>query len=399
MVKFYRKKLSNGITILFEKRNLPIISIALGTRFGSGYEKESEKGIAHFVEHMLFKGTLKRTSSQIIQEIDEKGGEYNAFTAKSLTAAWIRIPSRHLEFSVELLSDIFNNSVFNQEELEKERGAILEEINMYHDTPMRHVFEELNKLMFEKPFGLPALGTKDTLLPIKKEDLLKKYKENYFTENFILTVVGDADFKEIVKLAEKYFEKTSKKANPPPIIPRKKTGNFEHSRPALDQAHLAFGFHFPSLAEKERYASEVFSAIFAEGSASKIYQEVREKRGLAYAVVGAIDQETNYGQELVYIGTLKEKISEIKKIILNELEKMQSVSQELLEKTKQKLASLRDLEREDSRNVLNDLLFEEVSGNAEEYYSYSEKISKVKIEEIRKFSNIKEHSFVSLVPK
>jgi predicted Zn-dependent peptidase len=396
-MKFYKKKLKNGMTILFEKRDLPIISIALATRFGSGYEKEHEKGIAHFIEHMLFKGTQKRSSRQIIEEIDEKGGEYNAFTAKSVTSAWIRIPSKHLEFSIELLSDMFYNSQFNKEEMEKERGAIIEEINMYHDTPMRHVFEELNKLMFEKPFGLPALGSKESLNSFSREDLIKKYKENYFAENFVLVVVGKADFKEITALAEKYFSKSGKSKNNHLEIPKKKSGHFNEEREGLDQTHLAFGLHFPSLSDKERYSAKIFSTIFAEGSASKIYQEVREKRGLAYAVLGMLDQESNYGQELIYIGTLKDRLEEVKKIILEEVKKMKEIKD--IEKTKQKLIDSKILEREDSRNVLQELLFEEISGNSEDYYNYEENLKKVKLVDVHKLANPENFSFVSLTSK
>lgn len=393
---FFKKKLSNGLMILFEKRELPIVSVALATKFGSGDESEKEKGISHFIEHMLFKGTKKRTSLQIASEIEEKGGEHNAFTAKTLTAAWIRIPSKHLVFSVEILSDMFYNSKFEGAEMEKERGAILEEINMYHDNPMRHIFEKLNELMFSRPFGSPALGSKESVSGFTRDDLIRKHEEYYSTDNLILAVVGNADFEKIIELGEKYFSKMSKTGKKQKIAIGLRSGVLSEKRKELDQAHLAFGIHFPSLNNKKRYSAEIFNSIFADGSASRIFQEIREKRGLAYAVIGSLDQEASYGQQLIYIGTVKDKIELAKKIILEEFRKMQNIKQEELDKTKEKLISARELEREDSRNVLTELVLEEVAGKAEEYYAYEKEIRKASLTDVRDFSKIKEFSFISL---
>ena len=398
MAEFYRKKLKNGLTVLFEKRDLPIISVALAVKFGSGYEKEKEKGISHFIEHMLFKGTKKRNYKEIIDSITEKGGEYNAFTAKTLTAAWMKLPSKYLDFSIALLAELFQDSVFDSEEAEKERAAILEEIKMYHDTPMRHVFEELNKLMYQRPWGLPALGSFESVSSFSRKDLIKKYNENYFTENFILCVVGDADFNEICKFGERYFKK-ERKQKLRLILPSRARGESEEKREDIQQAHFSFGIHFPDSRDKKRYAAKIFNSIFCEDSSSRVFQEVREKRGLAYAIYGAYDLEEGYGESLIYIGTLKEKINLVRKIILEEYKKMSEVSEEELERIKEKLVNLNLLEREDSRNVLLALIMEEVSGNAEEYYKYAERINSVKLEDVRKLAGIKDFSSFSLVPK
>lgn len=398
MVEFYKKKLKNGLTVIFEKRNLPIISVALATRFGSGYEKAEEKGIAHFVEHMLFKGTRKRMSKEIMDSITEKGGEYNAFTARTLTAAWLKLPSKYLDFSVDLLADLFQNSQFDTKEMEKERGAIIEEIKMYHDTPMKHVFEELNRLMYPSPFGLPALGTEKVVSGISREQLIEKYKDNYFTENFVLVVVGDADFEDICKLGEKHFTKKEKKKSEF-ILPSKIKGDKSESREDLQQVHFSFGVHFPEMGARERYAAKIFSSIFCEDSSSRVYQEIREKRGLAYAIVGMFEQEKGYGECLIYVGTLKEKIELVKKIILSEFKKMKGVSEDEISKIKEKLINLAILEKEDSRNVLLNLLMEEIAGDAEEYYKYEERINSVKLEDVRKIGKLKSFSSFSLVPK
>ena len=397
--QFYRKKLKNGLTVLFEKRNLPVISVGLACKFGSAYETEEEKGTAHFIEHMLFKGTKKRTSKQIVDEITGKGGEYNAFTAKTFTAAWLKLPSRYIDFSVDILSDLFHNAQFHEKELEKERRAILEEIKMYHDTPMRHVFEELSKLMYDKPFGSPALGTEKTVSKFTRKDLTKKYKENYSTGNFVLCVVGDSDFNKIIKLCEKYFKKTEKTKESKLLTPVKKFGTKIEKRKELHQAHISFGIHFPTSIDKKRYAASIFSSIFVGDPSSRVYQEIREKRGLAYAILGGLEQEKIHGEQIVYIGTLKNKVNLVKKIIASEFKKMSDIKEKELEMIKEKLINLNSLEREDSKNVLFNLLFEEVSGNAEEYYKYAEKINSVKLEDVRNLAKLKGFSFVALVPE
>lgn len=383
-MRYKREVLDNGITVIFEKRELPIISVGLGTKFGSSYEKEEEKGIAHFIEHMLFKGTEKRTSKQIAEEIEEKGGEHNAFTSRTFTAAWVKMPSKYLEFSIELLSDMFNNSVFDEKEIEKERETILEEINMYHDNPMRQVFEEILQVMYEKPYGLPALGNEKTLKEMSKEILVKKFKENYFTSNLTLTVVGNCEFNDVKKFAKKYFTKSNKEKNKITFKIKNKNGEKRIVRKELRQAHIAFGMHIPNLQDKNRYAIEIFNSIFSEGSSSRIFQEIRDKRGLAYAVMGMLDQEAIFGELFIYLGTTKENAKKALEILKDELKKMSEISTEEFEKTKEKLISSRYLEREDSRDVVTSLLFEEMAGTLEDYYDYEKFVRNVKIEDLKK---------------
>jgi len=395
-MQFYRKKLKNGLTVLFEKRDLPIISIAIAVKFGSAFDSEKEKGISHFIEHMLLKGTKRRTARQISESIESKGGEYNAFTSKTLTAVWMKLPSKYLKFSIDLISDVFKNSMFEEKEIEKERKAILEEIKMYHDTPNRHVFEELSKLMYKSPFGISGLGTLETVSKISRQDLMKKFKERYVPDNLILVVVGNAEFKNIINLAENLFKKSPKRKENYSII--KTNGKKEEKRKDIDQAHFSLGFHFPGLNEKSRYAAEIFHSIFSSDSSSRIFQEIREKRGLAYAVIGILEQEKSHGEEIIYIGTRKEKIPLVKKIILQEFGIMKSLSDKEIEETKQKLISSRILSLEDSRTAMLNLLLEEVCGNSKEYYKYEKRIKNVKPKEVKNLAKLKKYSSFSLIP-
>ena len=211
MSTFKKKILKNGMTILFEKRNLPIVSVAFAVRNGGVNELEKEKGISHFIEHMLYKGTKNRTSKQIAEEIEKNGGELNGFTSENLTAFWCKMPSDKLEIALEVLSDMIKNPLFDENELEKERKVIFEEIKMYKDTPRLHVFDEIQKELYKEPFGIPLIGTYKTMNSINKTKILEKFEKTYTSNNLILCVIGNADFNEIVDFAEKNFgDKESK---------------------------------------------------------------------------------------------------------------------------------------------------------------------------------------------
>jgi len=169
-------------------------------------------------------------------------------------------------------------------------------------------------------------------------------------------------------------------------------------RKGIDQAQLVFGYHMPSLLDKKRYAAEILDVILGKGMASRLFQEIREKRGLAYAVKGMLEQDKNYGYEMIYIGTVKEKINEIKELILKEIKKMQNLEKKDFEQAKEQLHGLNALATESSADVMRVLIQEENAGNAEEYYKYDERIEKVKLEDVRKLARLGGYSFVALVP-
>src|SRR3989344_8425207 len=174
---FYRKVLKNGMTIVFEKRDLPIVSVAFAVKNGGINETESEKGISHFIEHMLYKGTPNRNSKQIAEEIEKNGGVLNGFTEETITAYWCKMPSKHLHIALSVLSDMVKNPVFDSKELEKERKVIFEEVKMYKDNPRLHILNKIQELMYEKPFGVPLIGTYESLNSIDKKKMTEKFKK------------------------------------------------------------------------------------------------------------------------------------------------------------------------------------------------------------------------------
>jgi len=232
--KFYRKVLKNGMTVLFEKRNLPVVSVAFAVRNGGINEVENEKGISHFIEHMLYKGTPTRSAKKIAEEIEKNGGDLNGFTDELITAYWCKMPSKHLDIALDVLSDMVKNPLLDEKEMEKERKVIFEEIKIYHDNPIKHVFEEIQKILYSEPLGLPLIGTHETMNSITKKKMVEKFKQVYQPNNMILCVVGDADFDKLVDFAEKNFG--DKKGKIPKFDVKKKNESRIEKRKGIDQA-------------------------------------------------------------------------------------------------------------------------------------------------------------------
>jgi len=394
--EFYKKRLKNGLTVLFEKRQLPIIASSAAIKFGSQYETENEKGIAHFIEHLMFKGTKKRSAKQISEYIEKKGGILNAYTDESVTCYWNKLPSKYFKDSLNIAADLILNPKFDAKEFEKEKHVILEEIKMHHDNPQIYSLEKIKELLYKKPFGMFGAGTAETVKSLTRSQIVRKFSDCYSPNNMVFAVVGNTDFTEICKFAEKTFPKKKKVFSFPKI--QKINGHFIEVRRGIDQAHFVFGFHAPTLADKKRYAFELFDVIIGEGMSSRLFQEIREKRGLAYAVKSMPDLQKDFGYEIFYIGTVKEKIREIQEIILKEIKKINQLSQKDLSEAKEQLLGLNKLRNEDSVNTMNALIQEEIAGDAENFYKYDERILAVKLQDVRSFSKLKAYSTMALVP-
>lgn len=394
---FHKKKLKNGLVVLFEKRNSSVVSVCSAVNYGSAFESEKIKGTAHFLEHLVFKGTKTRSQKQISQEIEKKGGILNAFTSEEVTSFWNKIPSKHLKTGIDVSSDLILNPKIEKTEFEKEKGVIIEEIKMYRDNPTRHSIDKIKELLYKKPFGMSIAGTEEIIRNVGREQVVNIHENVYSTDSMILCVVGNANFEEICSIAEKIFP--TKKRNLIEHNPVKINRDEVEKRKGIDQAHFLFGFHSPTLSDEQKYSNEVALAYLTEGMSSRLFQEIREKRGLAYAVKGEVDNGKNYGYSFIYTGTVKEKINEIKKIILKEIKNLQKIQKSDLEEVKEQLIGLRKVEDEDSSNTMNLLVFEEIAGKAEDYYDYDKKILKVSLEDIRKISKIRAFSTFSLIPE
>jgi predicted Zn-dependent peptidase len=397
-MKFNKKVLKNGITVVHESRELPVISLGISNPFGASHEAAKIKGIAHFIEHLLFTGTQTRTHEDISREIEKKGGVLNAFTSHDVTSYWFKLPAEHLFSGLDILTDMLKNPKFEPEKFEKEKKVILEEIKMYHDIPQYHVFEQLLENLYESPFGNGIIGSKETVSALTRDFVHDYFAKKYSPENYIVTLVGKADFKKVCDYLEKHFSPKNKVSKNIPL--KKHSAETVEERPGIDQAHFTFAFHAPPADHPDLMALEVLDAYIANGMSSRLFLEIREKRGLAYSVKSSFNVEKNYSYYSIYVGTTKEAIPEVKRLILQEFQDAEKMTAKDLNEAKERIIGLRRIQSEESANVMNELLFAELSeGKAENYYSHDKEIEKVSLEDVKRMARIKNYSTASIVPK
>jgi predicted Zn-dependent peptidase len=395
---FYRKVLSNGLTVIFEKRNLPIVSVAFAVRNGGVNEAPFEKGISHFIEHMLYKGTPTRNARKIAEEIEKKGGELNGFTDEIITAYWCKMPSQHLGIALEVLSDMVKNPLFDEKEMDKERKVIFEEIKMRKDNPIIYAMDSVQSELYSGTLGLNLIGTYETMSRINRQKIADKFRKVYKPNNMILAVVGNADFKEITDFAEKNFGKL--KGSVPKVKFAPKNAIRIEKRKGIDQANLIFAYHVPLAAKKKSYAAEVLATLMAGGMSSRLFSEIREKRNLAYSVKGDANINRLFAYNTIYVGTTKENVLIVKKLILEEFRKVaEGLTEQELKQIKEQMIGNHRISMEDSQNQLANLLLYEIDGNAREFYDFEDNIAKVKLKDVKQLAKLKKYSFFALVPE
>jgi len=397
MKEFFKKKLKNGVTVLFEKRKLPVVSVSASIRFGAAYETERNKGISHFIEHLMFKGTKTRKQEEIAREIEKKGGILNAYTSEEVTSYWNKMPSRHLDSAISIASDLILNPEFYPVEFEREKKVIIEEIKMYHDNPLFYAPDRIKELLYKKPFGMSVAGNEKIVRSISRQEAVNLFHSFYTSDSMIVCVVGDADFDNVCLMTEKLFPQTAREIlrhNPVRI-----NEDAVEKRAGIDQSHFILGFHAPFLGDTRRYDYEIAGCYLFEGMSSVLFQEIREKRGLAYSVKGNFDLGVNYGHGTIYVGTTREKIKKAREIILSEIKNLKKLKKKDFDECKEQLIGLRKLAEEDSSNSMNVIVQEELAGNADEYYRYEERINSARLEDVRKLAGIKNFSSFSLIPK
>ncbi|MFC1613133.1 M16 family metallopeptidase [Patescibacteria group bacterium] len=346
-----KKVLQNGLKILTVPiKNTKTATVLVMVKIGSKYEIKKNSGVSHFLEHLFFKGTKKRpTTLDIGKEFDQIGGEYNAFTSHEYTGFYAKVNSTHLNIALDVISDILLNSKFDQKEIDKEKGVIIEEINMYNDAPMQYVETLWNRCLYEnQPAGWDILGTKDTVTGISRKDIVDYYKKNYTSKNVVVCVAGDvlggASTSPLTKggsrgVIEKYFKfpssGTINKKLKVKISQTKPEILFHHKK--TDQTHLMLGVRGYDMFNKDRFALKLLSIILGSGMSSRLFTEIREKRGLAYYVYTTTDNDTDTGYLVTGAGLDNSKVDEAIKVILGEYKniKQSGVSAEELKKAKE----------------------------------------------------------------
>jgi predicted Zn-dependent peptidase len=305
-----------------------------------------------------------------------------------------------LKIALEVLGDMVKNPKFDVKEIEKERQVIFEEIKMYKDSPSMHVFDEIQKSLYEEPLGMSLAGTFDTMKGIDRKKIIDKFKGVYQPSNLILCVVGDADFGEIVNFVEDNFGEGKGEISKQKIVLKNESQTEE--RAGIDQASMVFAYHVPLSEDKKSYAARVLSTIMAGGMSSRLFEQIREKRNLAYAVKGDANVNRDFAYNIIYVGTMKENVEKVKKIILEEFEKVaKSLGEKELNEVKNQMIGNYHISMEDSQGQMVNLLLSEVEGDVEEYYEFEKNIRAVKLEDVKDLALGvgKNFSFFALTPK
>ena len=321
----YKKTvLENGVRIVSERvDHLKSLSLGIWVDAGSRDERPENNGISHFIEHMIFKGTTRRSSLEIAKELDAIGGLSNAFTGKESTCFHARVLGKHFHALSDILSDIFLNSLFDRQDMEMERQVILQEISMVEDTPEENIHVIFTRLFWpDHPLGMPILGTEDTVGAITRNSILEYMKIHYRPNRILIVAAGDVHHDELVGYFAPLFEGLDGlPGDPSRQRPNPNAGVLSMEKD-LEQVHLCIGGEAPSLQDPKRFAAAIFSTILGGNMSSRLFQEIREKRGLAYTVYSFLSPYIDTGLLAVYAATDPSNITSVLETIYLEINKM-----------------------------------------------------------------------------
>ena len=380
-------KLGNGATIVFERNSSKSVVVEVMFKVGSNNESKDIAGISHYLEHMLFEGTKKRRDSrEIANEIEKYGGEFNAYTTGDRTAYYIKIINKKFEKALDILSDMVKNPVFDKKIMEKEKKVILKEINMVTDDPRQHQWVLFQKNVFDKhPARNPTYGTKEAVGAVSRNTLLDYYKKYYSSKNMVVSVVGNVD--EIKEKVSEYFGDVNsgktvlrKTIKEPKQLKSKK---FVEKR-SIQNSYMVLGYKTVSRLEKDSYVFDVIKGILGRGQSGWMFNEIRNKRGLAYQVGVMLEHEKDYGYFAVFCGLDKGKIEEAKKIILEQFRKLEKIDEKVLDEAKTYIEGHYALIMEDNHEMADNLAYYETIKDSKLANTYIKNIKKVSVKDVKR---------------
>ena len=314
--------LDNGFRIVTENMSgLKSASVGIWIDTGGRNETLKQNGIAHFLEHMAFKGTLKRSSLDIAQAIENVGGYINAYTSREMTAYYARVLENDVPLAIDVISDILLNPIFDKQELETERGVILQEIGQSLDTPDDVIFDWLQETAYpDQPLGRTILGSTERVKNFSQDDLIGFVSDHYGPEQMVLSAAGAINHEEVVSQAKSLFDKK---------VPIKKSkavrslysGGELQVEKDLEQAHFALAFEAPGYLSESIYASQIYSIALGGGMSSRLFQEIREKRGLCYTIFAQAGAYSDTGLLTIYSGTSSENLKDLSDITISEMKR------------------------------------------------------------------------------
>ena len=366
-MNYKKHTLKNGLrVILAPMRDTGTVTVLVMTGAGSRYETKKENGIAHFLEHMFFKGTVKRpTAFDISRELDSIGAEYNAFTGKEYTGYYAKAEAHHADTALDVIADLFLHQKLEQEEIDREKGTIMQEVNMREDNPAYRVGELFDELLYgDQPVGWRVIGSKENIKSFRRPDFVKFLKKMYTGSNVVIGVAGKFDEKRMLREITKRFDVLAagkkpayrkvieKQSKPALLIGRKKT----------DQTHCILGVRAYRAQHEDRYPLAVLSVILGGGMSSRLFIQVRERRGLAYRVSTGVDSFHDAGSLATQVGVEHGNLEQTLRVILDEYRKIaaERVSDEELSRAKEYIKGGLAMGLEGSDDVVEYLVSQEV---------------------------------------
>lgn len=384
-MKKYRLK--NGTILIFEKNDSKSVAVEVMFKFGSNFENKKTLGLAHFLEHMLFEGTKKRKSSrEIANEIEKYGGEFNAYTTGDRTAFFIKIINKRFDIALDILSDMIANPIFDKKIIEKEKKVVLKEINMVTDDPRLHQWVLFQRTLFDKhPAKNPTYGSVETVKSFDRKHVADYYYSHYIPNNMIISIAGNVE--NVKEKIEKYFGSLK----PRRLVERSKVKEplqkiikkFVEKKDTLN-SYMVLGYKAAPRLHKDSYVFDIIAAILGRGQSGWVFNEIRNKRGMAYQVGIHNESESDYAMFAVYAGLDKKNISKAKELILQQFKRLQKVSKKDVEEAKTHVEGNHTLDMEDNYNRADNLAVWETINNAELADDYLSIIRKFTVNDVRR---------------
>ncbi|MGF7186940.1 putative Zn-dependent peptidase [Desulfitispora alkaliphila] len=389
---YKKEKLNNGIRIVTEE--IPHVkSVVLGiwVKVGSRDETEEEHGLSHLLEHLMFKGTEKRTARQIGEELDAVGGQLNAFTAKEYTCYYCRVLDEHLDMGIDVLTDMFFNSTFKEKDIEREKKVVLEEIKMYEDAPDELIHDYFSQFVWaNSTLGKPILGTMESVAGLNREKVLSYYNKHYRAPNIVVAVAGKVKHDDIVAKLKPIFEKveigSSKKDDQVPTP----NGGMNCNERKTEQLQICIGGPGLPQLDDNIYTLHLINNILGGGMSSRLFQEIREERGLAYSVYSYHSAFRDCGLFTVYAGTNPDNFDEVTTVVLEQFSKLKDelITDNELKKNKEQIKGniylgLENVSSRMSRLGKSELCYNRLISPSE----VIEKVNAVSVDEIKELAN------------
>jgi predicted Zn-dependent peptidase len=376
----HRQVLPNQLTVISEEmQHLRSISIGIWVKTGSRDEDLASNGISHFIEHMVFKGTKNRTAEDIARQVDSIGGNLDAFTAKECICFNVKVLDEHLPVALEILSDLVLNPVFAADDIARERRVIMEEIKMDEDNPDYLVHEIFTQNFWkDHPLGKPILGTKETVRLFEQPLVLDYYRNRFNPGNFIIAAAGNLRHQHFAELVGRYFADLKPAKNgfhslPPQTAPRITLRN----KKSLEQVQICIGVPAHPIAHEKRFASYLLNTLLGGGMSSRLFQNIRERQGLAYAIYSDLNPYRDTGCLAVYAGTSRESAPKVVECVISEFRKLKAnaVPAEELRRAKDQLKGSLMLSLESSTSRMSNLARQEMY--FDRFFSMDELIERI----------------------